>query len=438
MDDFTVADVYEHAAKIGQDIERLIRDYGESSVEDLMPKIVFTLEQLEGLAERRHKDTSAIDVLNAEKERLLIECKREALIRRQTEEKVEYLENMMNDDTKSMQHTINVLRKENEFLKSEVEELDEEVTTQRDQARPSNVDLIVKMRMAIDSQKDEIRELNQENERHKSEIDALNEQTNRLTDMNEKLRIYNSKLQDRLAETIEHKVQAEATLASVKIVKEDEDKENVKIAKETKVRSAGGRGSLRENQNVAQATVKKDGDVATSIEEDMKEELVNTKGPTPPELGPTAEPVKNEAEDSDGFVLVPHNDSEANNKKKKTFIDRRKTVKSVKKEEVVSEEKNTPKNEAESPKKEDENEKPIKKDPNRPRYTLAEMQQVLEERNRFKERVSVLEDVLAAYVPGPVRSSTLDKNDEGYKKRRETGAKKGKETPKKEPKVRGM
>ena len=41
----------------------------------------------------------------------------------------------MNDDTKSMQHTINVLRKENEFLKSEVEELDEEVTTQRDQGK---------------------------------------------------------------------------------------------------------------------------------------------------------------------------------------------------------------------------------------------------------------------------------------------------------------
>ena len=216
--------------------------------------------------------------------------------------------------------------------------------------------------------------------------------------MNEKLRIYNSKLQDRLAETIEHKVQAEATLASVKIAKEDEDKENVKIAKETNVRSAGGKGSLRENQNVTQATVKKDGDVATSIEEDMKEELLNAKGPTPPELGPTAEPVK-KAEDSDGFVLVPHNDSEAKDKKKETFSDRRKTVK---KGEDVSKEKIAPKDEAESPKKEDENEKPIKKDPNRPRYTLAEMQQVLEERNRFKERVSVLEDVLAAYVPGCV------------------------------------
>ena len=86
MDDFTLADVYEHAAKIGQDIERLIRDYGEGSVEELMPKVVFTLEQLEGLADRRQKDLGIINDLNAEKERLSIECKRVTAYRRQAEE----------------------------------------------------------------------------------------------------------------------------------------------------------------------------------------------------------------------------------------------------------------------------------------------------------------------------------------------------------------
>ena len=86
MDDFTLADVYEHAAKIGQDIEHLIRDYGESSVEELMPKIVFTLEQLEGLADRRQKDVATINDLNGDKERLSIECKKETAYRRQAEE----------------------------------------------------------------------------------------------------------------------------------------------------------------------------------------------------------------------------------------------------------------------------------------------------------------------------------------------------------------
>ena len=37
----------------------------------------------------------------------------------------------MNDDTKGLQNKIKILLEENELLKSELEELDEEVTTQR-------------------------------------------------------------------------------------------------------------------------------------------------------------------------------------------------------------------------------------------------------------------------------------------------------------------
>ncbi len=86
MDEFTVADVYEHAAKIGQDIDHMIRNYGESSVEQIMPKIVFTLEQLEGLTEKVQKDTSVINELNAEKEKYVIQCKKESALKRQLEE----------------------------------------------------------------------------------------------------------------------------------------------------------------------------------------------------------------------------------------------------------------------------------------------------------------------------------------------------------------
>ena len=40
-------------------------------------------------------------------------------------------------------------------------------------ALPGDVDLMVKMKTTIDTQRDEIREINQENQRHKSEIDAV-------------------------------------------------------------------------------------------------------------------------------------------------------------------------------------------------------------------------------------------------------------------------
>ena len=69
-------------------------------------------------------------------------------------------------------------------------------------------------------------------------------------------------------------------------------------------------------------------------------------------------------------------------------------------ENVTEEDKNQNQNPAESNSQEQNKERRMsKKDPNRPRYTLTEMQKVLEERNLYKERVGVLEDILECYMP---------------------------------------
>ena len=185
-------------------------------------------------------------------------------------------------------------------------------------------------------------------------VAQLNEQTNRLTDINERLRIYNQKLQDRLATTIEDKVQAESTLASVRIVNDDESIEDKKMIpeddkKESVSREEGVRIEKKEQKDEGQNTEKgkdlngfktqksAEGDSKINANS-MEKEVKNTKETENSKNGKTGEPAGKE--------------------------------------------------------------QPVKKDPNRPRYTLAEMQQVLEERNRYKERVSVLEDVLEAYAPG--------------------------------------
>ena len=169
--------------------------------------------------------------------------------------------------------------------------------------------------------------------------------------MNERLRLYNQKLQDRLAKTIEHKVQAESTLASVKIANEEAiaDKEN-----ETEV----------------------DGEPVQDGDQVSKEEKKVQKN-----------------EEENGFIVVPEKGVEGNGKEKenntKSINNKENTEKNKKNSEKAKTEVNVT-----------EKQEVNKKDPNRPRYTLAEMQQVLEERNRYKERVSVLEDVLEAYTPG--------------------------------------
>ena len=171
--------------------------------------------------------------------------------------------------------------------------------------------------------------------------------------MNERLRNYNQNLQDRLATTIEHKVQAESTLASVRIAN-DESIEEKKMAPED------------------------DNKESVSIEEDSKIEKEEQK-----DEGKHTE----KSEDLNGFKT-----------RKSAEGDSRTKGKSM--EEQVQNKKETENSNNGETGKHAHKEQPVKKDPNRPRYTLAEMQQVLEERNRYKERVSVLEETLEAYKPG--------------------------------------
>ena len=50
---------------------------------------------------------------------------------------------------------------------------------------------------------------------------------------------------------------------------------------------------------------------------------------------------------------------------------------------------------------------PKKKDPNRPRYTLKEMQSLLEERNTYKIQMMAMEEELLLYKEGYVSLSWL-------------------------------
>lgn len=59
----TVVDVYDQAAGIGKEFEKLIENYGVDAVTDLMPKVIKALEQLESLAGRYEKESSEISEL---------------------------------------------------------------------------------------------------------------------------------------------------------------------------------------------------------------------------------------------------------------------------------------------------------------------------------------------------------------------------------------
>ena len=68
--DISIVDVYDIAASIGKEFEKIIDNFGPETVTDLMPKVIHVLEQLECLAGRNQKENSEIADLRLTIERL--------------------------------------------------------------------------------------------------------------------------------------------------------------------------------------------------------------------------------------------------------------------------------------------------------------------------------------------------------------------------------
>ncbi|XP_057295270.1 RILP-like protein 1 isoform X1 [Hydractinia symbiolongicarpus] len=236
--EFTVADVYQHAAMIGQDIEVIVNDYGKEAIEEIMPKIVYVLEKLEALAERRKLDQERMDELTLEKDKLLIHTKRDEAIQRQLEEKLNYMEELVSVDKKGLESKIKHLQQENDCLCDDLDKCEKEIMKLRShgaefesctlwlldlfcggklfflsEALPGDVEVMFRMKSTIDNQRDQIRQLNGELLGQKRDVEALQEQTNRLSEINEKLRRDNFVVQSKLKQ-FEHNNQHNAVDAS--------------------------------------------------------------------------------------------------------------------------------------------------------------------------------------------------------------------------------
>ncbi|OUC48903.1 hypothetical protein D917_01021 [Trichinella nativa] len=66
----TVVDIYDLAAVIGKDFERLIELFGSENFVSLLPKVISALELLESFAGRNERENQEIDRLKCAVERL--------------------------------------------------------------------------------------------------------------------------------------------------------------------------------------------------------------------------------------------------------------------------------------------------------------------------------------------------------------------------------
>lgn len=102
--DYTLADVYDDAAIIGSELEKIIASYGSDVLKDLMPKVINVLELLESLTIRNEKENEELNELKArinslefEKAQRINEREKFEKVRDFKIEKKKDLENSLND-----------------------------------------------------------------------------------------------------------------------------------------------------------------------------------------------------------------------------------------------------------------------------------------------------------------------------------------------------
>lgn len=97
-DAISVVDVYDQAASIGKEFERMIETFGVEAVTDLMPKVIKALENLESLAARYERENTEITELRTTIQKLESEKNEKAQERMKYEEVNVCSLNLYNDN----------------------------------------------------------------------------------------------------------------------------------------------------------------------------------------------------------------------------------------------------------------------------------------------------------------------------------------------------
>lgn len=409
--DLTTADVYEDASLIGQDIEKIIERFGHDAMMDLMPKIIRVLEKFEIVVGEREKDKLEIAELKLENERLYLDIKREASQRRRLDEELYQLSST--GETDNLKTTLTKLQEENKKLRMQYEVTASTQPATAYISAPGDAELMRKMKETIDNQRDTIRSKNMEIDSLRNDLQAVEEQIDRLTTINESVRKTLGASKARIHTLAKEKAELQTELRVLRHKGETplqsdesgaEDIEGFMDSSSEQLDAEGEEEEVGVDEETVQNSEGNTEDVAA---------LSNRKPPPkPPRLqlegGENADVLnnnENNVENNETKVIEvakekeimveqngndeeeeDHGDWEIVGPVTKTAFNREKSRK---------EQKETRAENQRQGRADKEN-----KDPNRPRYTKAEMLEILTERNDLKEKVFALQDELRIYKPG--------------------------------------
>ncbi|XP_076587767.1 RILP-like protein 1 [Chaetodon auriga] len=211
--ELTVMDVYDIAAVLGQEFERIIDRFGCESLVGVVPKVVRVLELLEALVSRGAA-TQEAEELRRDLDRLRQERSDRYKQERKHQKELELVEDVWRGEVQDLLSQISQLQAENKRLlvSLPVKEspVPEEDLQKHEGMSEKERQLMRKLTDLVDKQKDEIRAKDHELTLKNEDIEALQMQQHRLIRINQDLRHRMSVMEAQGKALIQHRAELEA------------------------------------------------------------------------------------------------------------------------------------------------------------------------------------------------------------------------------------
>ncbi|XP_032395070.1 RILP-like protein 1 isoform X6 [Etheostoma spectabile] len=210
--DLTVMDVYDIAAVVGQEFERIIDQYGCEALSRLMPKVVRVLEILEVMVSR-NSISPETEELRLELDKLRLERMDRLEKEKKHRMELELVEDVWRGEAQDLLTQIAQLQEENKSLLTNMSNKDpmsEEDLQRHEGMTERERQVMKKLKEVVDKQRDEIRAKDRELTLKNEDIEALQQQQSRLMKINHDLRHKISVVEAQGKALIEQKVELEA------------------------------------------------------------------------------------------------------------------------------------------------------------------------------------------------------------------------------------
>ncbi|KAL6096497.1 rilpl1 [Pungitius sinensis] len=210
--DLTVMDVYDIAAAVGQEFERIIDRHGCEAPSRLMPKVVRVLEILEVMVSRG-RGSAETDELRLELDALRLERMERLEKEKKHRKELELVEDVWRGEAQDLLTQIALLQEENKGLLtnfSNKDPMSEEDLQRHEGMTERERQVMKKLKEVVDKQRDEIRAKDRELALKNEDVEALQQQQTRLMKINHDLRHKISVVEAQGKALIGQKVELEA------------------------------------------------------------------------------------------------------------------------------------------------------------------------------------------------------------------------------------